>query len=131
MIVLDTHAWVWFVSNPDLLSEEAGKAADNARNRGQIFVSSISAWEVALLAAKRRLSLTMDVNDWIARSEMLPFIRFIPVNNDIAVRSVNLPQPLHNDPADRIIIATAIITGFPLVTKDRKISDYPHVQTIW
>lgn len=131
MIVLDTHAWVWFVSNPERLSEEAKKAIDDARDSGQIFVSSISAWEIALLTAKGRLSLTMNVGDWIARSEMLPFLTFIPVNNNIAVRSVNLPQPLHSDPADRIIIATAMTTGFPLVTKDRKIRDYPYMQTIW
>jgi len=131
VIVLDTHAWIWFVSNSELLSEKAGKAADDAKKKRRIFVSSISVWEVALLTAKGRLSLTTDVSDWIAKSEMLPFVRFIPVNNGIALKSVNLPQPIHNDPADRIIIATAMITGFPLVTKDQKISDYPYVQTIW
>ncbi len=131
MIVLDTHTWIWFISNPELLSEKARKATDDAKKKRRIFISSISVWEVALLTAKGRLSLTMDVSGWIAKSEMLPFIRFIPVNNGIALNSVNLPQPIHNDPADRIIIATAMITGFPLVTKDQKISDYPHVQTIW
>jgi len=73
----------------------------------------------------------MDVSDWIAKSENLPFIQFIPVSNSIAVKSVNLPQSLHPDPADRIIIATALSTGAPIVTKDKKISDYSHVKTIW
>jgi len=62
---------------------------------------------------------------------MLPFVKFIPVDNSVAVKSVNLPQPLHSDPADRIIIATAISSGVPLVTRDEKILNYPHVQTIW
>jgi PIN domain nuclease of toxin-antitoxin system len=131
MIVLDTHAWVWFVSNPELLSKKAKKSLDAAVEENDLLISSISAWEVALLVAKKRLTLTMELSDWIAKSEMLPFVKFIPVDNSVAVKSVNLPQPLHSDPADRIIIATAISLGVPLVTKDEKILKYPHVQTIW
>jgi PIN domain nuclease of toxin-antitoxin system len=131
MIVLDTHVWVLFVSNPELLSKKAKRSLDAAMEEKGILISSISAWEVALLVAKKRLKLTIDVIDWIAKSEVLPFIKFIPVDNAVAIKSVNLPQPLHNDPADRIIIATAISMGSPLVTKDEKILKYPHVQTIW
>ena len=131
MIVLDTHVWVWFVSNPELLSKRAKKATDTAINAKEIFISSISAWEIALLVEKRRLKLTLDVTDWISKSERLPFFRFIPVDNSIAIKAVNLPQPFHNDPADRIIIATATAIGAPLVTKDEKILKYPHVKSIW
>ena len=131
MIVLDTHAWIWFISKPEVLSKKAKKAVAAAVKEKNVLVSSISAWEVALLAKKRRLKLSMDVSDWIAKSENLPFIQFIPVSNSIAVKSVNLPQSLHPDPADRIIIATALSTGAPIVTKDKKISDYSHVKTIW
>ena len=94
-------------------------------------ISSISVWEVALLVKNKRLKLSMDVLDWIAKSENLPFIQFIPVSNSIAVKSVNLPPPLHPDPADRIIIATALSIGAPLVSKDKKIAAYSHVKTIW
>ena len=131
MIVLDTHAWVWFVSNPELLSKPARKAVDAAMEQKEIFISCISAWEVALLVAKKRLRLTLEVPDWIAKSERLPFFHFLPVDNSIAVKSVNLPQPLHSDPADRIIIATAITIAAPVVTKDEKLLNYPHVKTIW
>ena len=131
MIVLDTHVWVWFVSNPELLSKRAKKATDTAINAKEIFISSISAWEIALLVERGRLKLTLDVTDWISKSERLPFFRFIPVDNSIAIKAVNLPQPLHNDPADRIIIATATAIGAPLVTKDEKILKYPHVKSIW
>ena len=131
MIVLDTHAWVWFVSNPELLSKKAKKSLDAAVEENALLISSISAWEIAFLVAKKRLTLTLELSDWIAKSEMLPFVKFIPVDNSVAVKSVNLPQPLHSDPADRIIIATAISWGVPLVTKDEKILKYPHVQTIW
>jgi len=131
MILLDTHVWIWFVSNPEKLSKKARASVDQAMKANGILISSISAWEVALLAANDRLQLTMDVADWIAKSESVPFIRFVPVDNSIAIKSVNLAQPLHNDPADRIIIATAIQVGVPMVTKDEKILNYPYVKTIW
>ena len=131
MITLDTHAWIWFVSNPDLLSKKAKKAIDAAVKAKGLLISSISVWEVALLAAKNRLKLTLDVTDWVAKSEILPFFQFIPISNAIAIKSINLPQPLHLDPADRIIIASALSAGTPLVTKDKKILDYPHVKAIW
>ena len=131
MIVLDTHAWIWFTSSPEALSQKAKKVVKAAVKEKKLLVSSISAWEVAILVKKGRLRLTMDVTDWIAIAENLPFIQFIPVTNSIAVKSVNLPLPLHDDPADRIIIATALSTGASIVTKDKKISDYSHVKTIW
>ena len=131
MIVLDTHAWIWFISNPDLLSKRAKKAVNAAVKDKSILISSISAWELALLVTKNRIKLTLDVTDWIAKSESLPFIQFVPLTNSIAVKSVNLPLPLHPDPADRIIIATALSVGAPLVTKDKKLLDYAPTKTIW
>jgi PIN domain nuclease of toxin-antitoxin system len=131
MIVLDTHIWLWFISKPEVLSKRSKKAVFAAVKEKSVLISSISAWEVALLVMKKRLTLSLDVTDWIAKSEGLPFIRFIEISNSIAVKSVNLPQPLHPDPADRIIIATALSAGVPLVTKDKKLLDYPHVKTIW
>ena len=131
MIVLDTHTWLWFISKPEVLSKRAIEAVSAAVKEKSVLISSISAWEVALLVIKKRLTLALDVTDWIAKSENLPFIQFIAVSNSIAVKSINLPQPLHPDPADRIIIATALSAGAPLVTKDKKLLNYPHVKTIW
>lgn len=131
MIVLDTHAWIWFISNPDLLSKRAKKAVNAAVKDKSILISSISAWELALLVTKNRIKLTLDVTDWIAKSERLPFIQFVPLTNSIAVKSVNLPLPFHPDPADRIIIATALSAGAPLVTKDKKLLNYSFIKTIW
>jgi PIN domain nuclease of toxin-antitoxin system len=131
MIVLDTHTWIWFISKPEVLSKRAKKAVSAAVEEKSVLISSISAWEVAFLVKQKRLTLSLDVTDWIAKSEGLPFIQFIEISNSIAVKSVNLPQPLHPDPADRIIIATALSAGVPLVTKDKKLLNYPHVKTIW
>lgn len=131
MIVLDTHAWIWWVSNPELLSEKAKQIIDEAATGKSVFISSISAWEIAILVSRDRLKLTMSPDDWVAASEALPFFEFVPVSNSIALKSVQLPGSLHNDPADRIIIATAVSLGAYLVTKDEKIRNYPHVKTVW
>jgi PIN domain nuclease of toxin-antitoxin system len=132
VIVLDTHVWVWYVSNPEKLSRPARKAIDQEiTGRNPLFISSISTWEISILASKGRLELTMDVRDWIAKSESLPFFHFVPMDNAIAYKSVFLPEPLHEDPADRIIVATALTQGASLVTKDDKLLRLTSLETIW
>ena len=130
MIVLDTHAWVWWAEGGRRLSSTAADEIDLAMGSGRLYVSSISAWEVALLVRRGRLELTMEVDDWVARTEALPFLRFVPVDNRIALRSVAL-EPLHEDPADRIIVATALTLGARLATRDRKLHEFGDVETIW
>ena len=131
MIVLDTHAWIWWVGRPELLSQKARRRIDSAMDDANIYISAISSWEISLLVKKRRLELTTDVEDWIAASEALPFFRFVPVDNRIAVRANLLPGQLHEDPADRIIVATTLLMGATLITKDRKIRGYSQVETLW
>ena len=89
MIVLDTHVWVWWVAGQPSLSPAAARAIDAAVADRSVHVSSISAWEVALLVQRGRLELTMDVADWVASCEALPFLDFVPVDNRIAVRSTS------------------------------------------
>jgi PIN domain nuclease of toxin-antitoxin system len=72
----------------------------------------------------------MEPADWLARVEALPFLRFVPVDNRIALRSVALRAP-HDDPADRIIVATALTLGTPLVTKDRRLRRLEGLRTLW
>ena len=78
-----------------------------------------------------KISLNLDLDRWIEKVEKLPFLRFIPVNNQIAQKSVNLPGVFHSDPADRIMVATAREKGAVFITSDEKIRKYQHVQTIW
>ncbi|MBI4490839.1 MAG: type II toxin-antitoxin system VapC family toxin [Deltaproteobacteria bacterium] len=131
MILLDTHVWVWWVNGQPALSRKAHRSIHQAAEEAGVYLSSISVWEVAQLVVRGRLELTMDVESWVAKSEAMPFLHFVPVDNGIALKSVRLPEPLHNDPADRMIIATSTIMGFPLVTRDKRIIEYPHVRTIW
>lgn len=131
MIVLDTHAWLWWASNPDILSKRASKAIKEAISNNGLYISSISTWEISMLHEKGRLQLSIDVRDWVRKTEALQFVQFIPVDNTVALRAVSLPGQFHQDPADRIIVATAMTMGVKVVTKDKKIHDYEYVKSIW
>ncbi|WP_116522014.1 type II toxin-antitoxin system VapC family toxin [Achromobacter insuavis] len=131
MIVLDTHALVWWAAGDSQLSRAAREAIEAEAQDGEILVSAISAWEVAMLAKAGRLALTMDAAAWLDTVAEVPAIRFVPVDVRISVQSVDLPGEFHKDPADRIIVATARHHSVPLVSADLKIRGYPHVQTIW
>lgn len=131
MIVLDTHVLIWFVSNPEKLSRSAIKRISEEIKKQEILLSSISVWEIFMLIKKERIKLSMHPATWLEKVESLPFIQFVPVDNRIASLSVNLSEPLHADPADRIIIATALSNGAMLITSDRRILNYPHVQSLW
>lgn len=132
MIVLDTHALVWWVSEPKRIAAKARRLVDESIDAGKpVSVSSISVWEIAMLVSHGRLEFTMDASVWIARVEALPFLTFIPVDNRIAVRAVQLENFANRDPADRIIIATAMTAGATLVTSDARMREYSSVKTIW
>jgi len=131
MILLDTHAWIWYLSNPELLSDRAREAVDAAKKDGGIHVSCISTWELFLLVKKGRLVLTQDETAWVHRAEGLSFLKFVPVDNEIARLSVQLPPPLHDDPVDRIIAATARALGLTLITKDERLLNYSHIASLW
>lgn len=131
MVVLDTHALVWWASGDAQLSGAAREAIERERQGGEVLVSAISAWEVAMLVRAQRLALTMDAEAWLDTVAQVPGLRFVPVDVRISVQSVELPGDFHKDPADRLIVATARHFGTPLVTADLKIRSYAHVQTVW
>ena len=131
MIVLDTHVLLWWIGQPEKLSQKAKHYLEEASKKSEILISSISIWEIYLLVKRNRLQLTMDIDTWLEKVERLPFLRFIPVDNKIAIKSVTLSEPLHSDPADRMIIATSLQENALLITSDKRILAYPHVQTAW
>ena len=132
LIVLDTHVLVWWVTGQTTeLSRKARTAIDKEAAGGEILVSAISAWEIAMLVERGRLQLTLDVEQWLDIVTDIDAVRFVPVNNRIAVKSVGLPGEFHKDSADRLIVATARDAAAPLVTADEKIRQYAYVATIW
>ena len=91
----------------------------------------ISVWEIGMLIAKGRLALSMSADDWLLAVQSVPNVHLLPLTAGIAIDSTRLPGSFHGDPADRMIVATARAINAPLVTADRKIRAYGHVQTIW
>jgi PIN domain nuclease of toxin-antitoxin system len=131
LIVLDTHALVWWVSGDATLSRKARKTIEKEMEEGEILISAISAWEIAMLVEREKLVLSMEVERWMNTVSEIDAVRIVPMDVEILVKSVNLPGEFHKDPADRMIVATARKFSVPLVTKDDKIRAYPHVKTIW
>lgn len=133
MIVLDTHVLVWWVTDDARLSEGAREALKQelAEPGGQILVSVITAWEIALLQQRGRLVLSMDLDEWLLAVESIEQVSVIPMSTRVAVQSTQLPGEFHKDPADRIIVALARELNAPLLSADEKIRNYAHVRSIW
>jgi len=86
---------------------------------------------VATLVAKHRIKLDRPVEHWFDIALVLPGIQLAALEPAVAVRSTKLPGAFHPDPADRIIVATALEHSAPIVTPDERIRAYPHVQSAW
>ena len=129
MILLDTHAWVWWAAEtPRRLSARARRAIADSPAVG---VSAISTWEVAMLVAKGRLELDRDVLVWIRQALALPRVTLVPLTPEIAVRSTRLGDGFPGDPADRFLVATARERGAAFVTRDEALRRAEGVRRIW
>ena len=127
-ILLDTCAVLW-LANRSALAEEVIQALRISQG---LYVSPASAWEIGQLAARRRLSLSMETTVWW---DILldSGIRLAPMDAAILIASSSLPGARLKDPADRIIVATARMRGYQIMTRDRPILTYAaagHVQAI-
>lgn len=128
MIILDTHIWIWWVNEDEHLSPHQRSLLQAHQPTG-VGVSAISCWEVAKLVELGRLVLRDPVLEWLTQALTYPGCRLLPLTPQIAVESTQLPGPFHRDPADQIIVATARVHRCTVLTVDRKILDYPHVET--
>ena len=128
MIVLDTHVLLWWTQQPELISRKALAAIERA---DQIIVPSIVFWEAALLVRKRRFALkrAQTVLDWTQAVLSIPRVIEAPLTAELAVRADGLP--MHSDPADRFIVATALQLRAPLVTKDSLLRELSAVRAVW
>lgn len=123
-ILLDTHTWIWLFNGSTELSQDAIEQIDIAANRGKVFISAISVWELSMLVAKNRVNLSQSLHKWVQDSLNQPGVNLSPILPEIAIESSFLPGNFHGDPADRIIVATARINNLMLLTRDKKIISY-------
>jgi PIN domain nuclease of toxin-antitoxin system len=123
-ILLDTHVLLWMVGGNSKLSLGAQQVIQAAAEVEQLYISAITPWEIALLVSKKRIDLGMDVQVWLETALALPGIELYPLLPQIAVASTRLPGEIHNDPADRILVATARHIGAVLITADQLLLQY-------
>jgi PIN domain nuclease of toxin-antitoxin system len=120
-VLLDTHALIWLDQDDQSLGSEARKRADLALQQGCLAVSAISFWEVAMLIAKGRITMSLPPAAWRRDLLRLGLVE-IPVDGEIGVAAAQLG--LHGDPADRLIVATAQLKGAILLTADQPILEW-------
>jgi PIN domain nuclease of toxin-antitoxin system len=128
MLLLDTCALLWLSSDQSRLSVHAREML--VTHAGEVFVSSISAFEVALKAQAGKIELGLAADDWFAGVLVGHGVGEVEVDGLIAARSAMLPA-IHKDPCDRIIIATALAEGFQIVSPDAVMAAYPGVVVCW
>ena len=122
--LLDTCAVLWTAHDDPLREPAASRLQDAYRQGARLFVSPITAWEIAMLVAKGKIALTVDPDLWFKRYCDLPSVTLAGMGPSVLVSSTRLPGTPPRDPADRIIIATARAFGYVLVTRDARTLEY-------
>ena len=131
MIVLDTHALVWWLTDSPALSPEARRAIKRATAKAPAVASAISVLEIATAVRRGRMEFGVPLEHWLADLRLLPELRFEPVTVEIAHIAGTFGEDMHGDPADRIVSATSIALGAQLVTGDEKLRKHRALKTIW
>lgn len=130
MILVDTHVAAWLALEPSRISRKAKAAIDDARASATgLGLADISLWELTMLVGKGRIRLTVGLESFLTEIENRFVI--VPLTAQVCVRALSLPAVYPKDPADRIIAATALVEGVPLLTADHQIQRSKTVQTIW
>jgi len=128
-LLLDTHVWLWQVLDTDRLSTAAAAALANPDH--ELYLSAISAWEFLVLTRKGRLSVDGDPLRWLRTALRRSPLTVVGLDLDMMVRSEQLTDWSHADPADRFLVATALEKDMVLLTADRRIREYQGVASLW
>lgn len=129
MIVLDTHALLWWALDPEKLSPTATQTCQRMERDGG-FASAISLWELGVKIRAGKLSLPIPLNEFARRVETSGVVELVPVDASLWLRTVALDWA-HRDPADRVIVSTALEKGLPILTKDETLHAFDGVKCVW
>ena len=129
VILIDTCVVIWLAGDPGSLSKAASAAITEARKSGGVAIADITLYELAWLARNGRIAITGSVEAFLARVETLFIVQ--PVTASVAQIAVDLPASYPRDPVDRLIGATALSLGMPLVTRDKLIRKSKALPVIW
>lgn len=129
MIVLDTHALLWWALDPEQLSGAAKAAVATMEQQGG-YASSISIWELGIKVRRGQLELPITIDEFARRVQGGGAVELLEVDTTIWLRTLGLDWS-HRDPADRVIVATALLKGVPVLTKDRVLHAFGDVECVW
>ena len=124
-LLLDTHEWFWALESPRLIGRRCRAALESRNN--ELIAATISTVEFGQLQTAKRIIFKGTLESWIRRGAEALGLRLMELSNPVAVLAYTLPGSFHKDPADRMLVATAIHNGFTFVTADERILAYPHV----
>lgn len=122
-LTLDTHVLIWYSEGINL-SKEQVNIIEQIRKAGNLYISAISIWEIAMLVNKDKIALSISLDEWIDKLLSTPGLNLIDLSISILVQSCVLPKYEYKDPADRLIIASVRSINSHLMTFDQKIIDY-------
>jgi PIN domain nuclease of toxin-antitoxin system len=128
VIVLDTHAFLWWRDESPRLSETARTAIEEADGIG---VPTACCLEIATLDRRGRITLAGGATRWIRAALADPRVEEIPLTAEIAIEAGRLPDTFPGDPVDRVVYATSSVTGSRLVTRDRRITNHDPRRVVW
>lgn len=126
-ILLDTCAFLWFITDAPILSLRAREVFVEVEN--EIYLSAVSTWEIAIKHALGRLPLPMSPEQYVPAQRAKHGIDFLPLQEEATLSLKRLPQ-IHKDPFDRMLVCQALVHDMALLTPDPLISQYP-VSTVW
>ena len=126
-LLLDTHVLIWTQQDSPRLGKRARRALLNPKNG--LWISSVTALELSRLVWGNRLELGRSVTEWLKRAIGSLGLKTVPVDNRIAIEAYHLPDPIHSDPADRLLLSTARLHSFQVVTADERLLSYAYART--
>jgi PIN domain nuclease of toxin-antitoxin system len=123
VVLLDTHIWLWWLLGEANLSGRERNALEYLSAKNRIAISWVTIWETEMLERKDRITLQPDLRSWMHQAARPDVSVILPVDVDVVLAQRKLPESFHNDPADRLITATAMLSGYPLATHDKRIRE--------